>query len=254
MTRLIKMEWYKLWTSKLFVVLLSITFGLNALLAASLPLIAGALGQQTDPVKLSAIIASPFLLGLLMIPVFISAASFLYLDFGGGYVKNIAGQLSDRGMMVFAKFIIIGIHNLVFFLAAVLSHIAAAALTSGIITDGNEWGGIATLLLKWLLALGLCAVLEFFAVGLENKTLSIIMAVVFSTGSLSLLYVGIDAGVNALFHLEGFSVSDYMPDALLNSVSAITGELVINAIIVSVIFIVLFLWLSYITFKKRDIK
>ena len=117
MTNLIKMEWYKLRTSKLFIILLIVTFVLNAIFLASLPMISSALGAQMTATDLSSVLASPFALGLLMIPLFISAVSFLYLDFSGGYIKNIAGQLANRGSLVFAKFIMIGVHNLIFFVA-----------------------------------------------------------------------------------------------------------------------------------------
>ena len=254
MTNLIKMEWYKLRTSKLFIILVIVTFVLNGLFVGSLPIISSALGAQMTATDLSSLLASPFALGLLMIPVFISAASFLYLDFSGGYIKNIAGQLSDRGSLVFAKFLMIGVHNLIFFVAAAISAVLASAVTSGVIMDEAIGGGVLTLLLKWLLSLSLCTVLMFFAVGLRNKTLAIIMAVVFSTGSLSLLYMGINTGISALFKVDNIDVGNYLPDALMNSVNAISGELVVNAIIVAVVFIGLFLWLSYMTFKKRDVK
>ena len=254
MTNLIKMEWYKLRTSKLFIILLIVTFVLNALFLASLPIISSALGAQTTATNLSTILASPFALGLLMIPIFISAVSFLYLDFSGGYIKNIAGQLADRGSLVFAKFIMIGVHNLIFFVTAAISAVLATALAGGIVVDAAVWSGILTLLLKWLLSLSLCTVLMFFAVGLRNKTLAIIMAVVFSTGALSLLYMGINTGITALFKVENIDVGNYLPDALMGSVNVITGELVVNAIIVAAIFIGVFLWLTYMMFKKRDVK
>lgn len=254
MTNLLKMEWYKLRTSRLFIVLLIVTFALNALLLAALPLVSSALGQEMTATNLSAILASPYALGLLMIPIFISAVSFLYLDFSGGYIKNIAGQLPDRGSIVFAKFIMIGIHNLMFFLVAALSAVLASAATSGLVMDEAIGGGVLTLLLKWLLSLSVCTILMFFAVGLRNKTLAIIMAVVLSTGALSLLYLGINSGITALFKVENVSVGDYLPDSLMGSVNAITGDLVVNAIIVAVVFIALFLSLTYIMFKKRDVK
>ena len=254
MTNLIKMEWYKLRTSKLFIILLIVTFVLNAIFLASLPMITSALGAEMTATELSSILASPFALGLLMIPIFISAVSFLYLDFSGGYIKNIAGQLADRGSLVFAKFIMIGVHNLIFFVTAAISAVLATALTGGIVMDAAVWSGILTLLLKWLLSLSLCTVLMFFAVGLRNKTLAIIMAVVFSTGALSLLYMGINTGITALFKVENIDVGNYLPDALMGSVNVITGELVVNAIIVAAIFIGVFLWLTYMMFKKRDVK
>lgn len=254
MTRLIKMEWYKLRTSRLFIVLLAVTFILSLVIAAVVPIIATAIGSEIIAANLSDILSNPFSLGLLMLPVFISAASFMYLDFAGGYVKNIAGQLPDRGILVFAKFIIIGVHNLIFFLIAALGGVLGTALTQGIVVDAAVGAGLLTLALKWLLSMALCSIVMFFAVGLRNKTLAIIIAVVFATNSLSLLYMGVDYGAATLLHAENFTTSNYLPDGLMGSVNAITGDLVVNAIVVSAVFIGLFLWLTYMTFKKRDVK
>ena len=256
MTNLIKMEWYKLRTSKLFIIMAFVIFGLNFIITACAPLLASTLspGFVPDPTNLSSLLSSPFSLGLLMIPIFISAVSFMYLDFSGGYVKNIAGQLNNRGSMVIAKFIIIAIHNLIFFLIGVLSVFAGTLATGQVVFDANILGGVLTLLLKWLLSVSLCSILMFFAVGVQNKTISVIFSVVFSNNTLSLLYMGLNTLCSDILKLGAVNVGDYMPDGLMNSVNAIDGTLTVNAIIVSVVFIALFVTLTYIIFKKRDVK
>ena len=178
----------------------------------------------------------------------------MYLDFSGGYVKNIAGQLNNRGSLVIAKFIIIAIHNLIFFLVGALSIFAGTLATGQVMFDANILGGVLTLLLKWLLSVSLCSILMFFAVGVQNKTISVILAVVFSTNTLSLLYMGLNALCSDVLKLGAVNVGDYMPDGLMNSVNAIDGTLTVNAIVVSVVFIALFVTLTYIIFKKRDVK
>ena len=75
MLNLIKMEWYKLRTSKLFMILLGICFAFNILIAAVLPLVTKLLTGVIAPVNLSDALKSPFSLSLLLIVVFISATS-----------------------------------------------------------------------------------------------------------------------------------------------------------------------------------
>ena len=250
------MEWYKLRTSKLFVVLLSVAFGVNAFFSTAVPLalksITPIFERQTAP--FSSVVSTPFNVPFLMILVFVSVVSFLYSDFSGGYVKNIAGQVGDRGKLVFAKFIVAAIHNLIFFVAGALSNLLGAAISGQLEFDSAAFGGIITLLLKWLLSLALCAILMFFAVGIRNKTLSGILAVIFSTSVLSLLYLGINVGVMNLLKVEHFDIGGFMPDALMDSVSAVSNTNVINAVVVSAVFIAAFVGLTYTTFKKRDIK
>lgn len=256
MISLVKMEWYKLRTSKLFIVMLSIVFGLQLLITAGAPLVARALSPALIPgaSDLSALISSPFSAGLMLLAVYISAVSFLYSDFAGGYVKNIAGQMDDRGRMVIAKFIVIAIHNLIFCCVGVLGTVLGTLATGQIAFDANILGGVMTLLLKWLLMLALSSVLIFLTVGLKNKTISVIAAVIFATNTLSLLYMGINALCSNVLKLEGVDVGNFMPDALMGSVNAIDGTMVINTVIVSAVFIALFITLTTITFKKRDVK
>ena len=253
MLNLIRMEWYKLRTSKLFMILLAISFVSNALLSLAIPLFSKMLAGIPSPVNLSYALQSPFTLGLLMIVVFISATSFSYLDFAGGYIKNIAGQVGDRGKIVISMLIIIGVHNLIFFAVGALSNVVGAAMAGALVVDGNVAGGILTLLLKWLLSMAISSVLLFFTVGIRNKSLGIIGSVVFGANVLSLAYMGISMGLKNLLHVD-INVGDYMPDALMGSVDVINNSLVVNAIVVSAVFIAAFTILTFIVFKKRDVK
>lgn len=255
MTKLTKMELYKLRTSKLFLVLLVISAVLNIAIAAGGPIVTKLLTSTEMPVDITTAIASPFSLNFLMICLFISAVSFLYLDFSDGYIKNIAGQAPNRGGIVCAKFIAVAVHNLIFFIVAALTNILGIALAGALTVNGNIAEAILTMLIKWLLSMAISAILMFFAVGLRSKTFAIILGVILPIGALSLVYMGIDNLLaNVLKFSADFSLADYMPDSLIPSVSVIENHLVVNAIIVAVVYIVLFYILTYFVFNKRDIK
>ena len=254
MTKLVKMEWYKLRTTKMFIIFAAITFGLNLAFAAVVPLIMKMISSIAEPVALTNAIANPFYFSLLMIPMYISAISFLYADFAGGYIKNYAGQVGSRGRIVASKFIVLGIHNLIFFILGALSSALGAAIAGTLVFDGNVFSGIGTMLLKWLLSLAISSILMFLAVGIKNKTLATIVGVIFATGALNLAYMGISTGVMNIFKLEEFVLSNYLPDGLISTVNVGTNTLVLNAILVGLIFIAAFVTLTYFTFKKRDIK
>ena len=255
MMRLIKKELYKLRTSKLFIVSMIICFSLNALFIMGIPLLMKVISPDTAmPVnKLSALIADPFNVGLVLIVIYISVVSFLYLDFAGGFIKNIAGQ-AKRTDLVIAKFFAVAVHNLIFFAVGALSNIVGALGTGNFVVDGDVMGGVMTFLLRWLLSLAVCAILLLIAVGMTSKTFAIVMAVLFSTGTFTLIYNGISFGVNSLLKTDSFQLSHYMPDGLYGNVNAVTGDLVVNSIIVSVVFIILFVTLTCVVFKKRDVK
>ncbi len=189
-----------------------------------------------------------------MIIVFVSAVSFMSLDYSGGFIKNIAGQVGDRGKIVIAKFIAVGIHNLIFFIIGVISSLLGTLIAGQITADAAIMSGILTLLLKWFLSMALCSILLFFAVGIRNKTLATIIGVVLSLNALSLAYLGVNTLVANVFKINDFDFGSFMPDALMNSVSVVNNELVVNALVVGAIFIAVFVTLTYITFKKRDVK
>lgn len=254
MSNLIKMELYKLRTSKLFFILLCISIGINGIIAGVVPMVTKTLTGKNLNVNLSDIFVSPYQLDMLVMLLFISAVSFLYLDFSNGYIKNIAGQLQNRSGIVLAKFITIAIHNLIFLVAASLSNIIGLAVAGALTADGDILAGLATLMIKWMLSLAICSILMFFAVGLRSKTIAIILGVMFSIGAFSLIYMGISSLIVNFLKVKDFSLGNYMPDSLFSSVNVIKNELVVNGIIVAVVVIVLFYVLTNITFKKRDIK
>lgn len=256
MSKLIKMELYKLRTSKLFIILLVIFALTNVLITVGSAALVNVIASESAGYKmnLSSAISAPFALEMLLMFNFISVTSFLYLDFSNGYIKNIAGQLPNRSNIVAAKYIAVSVHNLVFFLVAALSNIISGVIIGMTVDSENIGAAIATLCIKWLLSLAINAILMFFAVGLRSKTFGIILAVMISLGAFSLIYMGIDALVNNVFKAESFSLSNYMPDTLMNTVNVADNNLVANGIIVAVVFIALFYILTNILFKKKDIK
>ncbi len=256
MANLVKTEWYKLRTSKMFYILLAVVFTVNTAAAAIMPTLEKLFSpnHQANKVELSNAIASPFIVGLLMIVVFISAVSFLYSDFSGGYIKNIAGQVGNKGNIVISKFIVIGIHNLIFLAVGALSNVLGNAIAGQLLIDSDIFPAILTLLIKWLLSMSISAILLFMTMGMKSKTFASILGVVFATGTLSIVYLGLNNAISNIFHVAGFDLAEFAPDTLMSTVNVMKNALVINAIIVSVVFIAIFISLTYMTFKKRDVK
>ena len=261
MANLIKMDMRRLFHSKVFYITMGIVAFLNIVILAAVPMVSKLLMPQAEAgvTNLSSIIAGPFSIGWMIIAVFISMVSFSYADMANGYIKNIAGQISRRSDSVFSKLVVIGIHNLEFFVVASLSMLLGNLIGCGlgggqIVADSQVFGGILTLLLKWLLSMAVCSILLFFTTGVKNKTLATIIGVVLGTGTMGLVYGGINAAVSGIFKVEGFDLSMYMPDSLLSSVNVTDNTGVINAVIVSAAFIAVFTALTVKVFNTKDIK
>lgn len=261
MANLIKMDLRRLFLSKVFILTMSITAFLNIALASVIPFVTKMFMSDipTQVMTLSSILANPFLIGWLIILMFISAVSYSYADMANGYIKNLAGQLPHKSDTIISKFIVIGVHNLVFIVVAALSIVLGQVIGSSFGTytiefDAQIFGGILTLALKWLLSMAICSVLLFFTTAVRNKTLAAIVAVIFGTGTLGLVYGGLNFAVSQAFHTNSFDLNMYMPDSLIQSVNAVENVGVLNAVIVSAVCIALFLVLTIRVFKARDIK
>ena len=264
MGRLIRMDFYRLIQSKVFWISLLIFSGLQFILNFfngmfanyNAETIADAAHKSyewhTFNSPITEVIETP-ILSLFIIVLFISIVSFCHADQANGYIKNIAGQVGDRGKIVFSKFIIIGLHNLIFFAAGALSNVLGSLIAGVLVNEGNVFLAILTLLIKWLLSMAVSSILLFFTVGIRNKSLGIITAVVFGANVFSLMYMGLGMAVENIFHVS-VNIGDFMPDSLMGAVSVGNNELVVNGLVVSAVFIAAFLILTYIVFKKRDVK
>lgn len=264
MANLIKMDLRRVFRTPMFYISLSIVAVFNILLNVALTSISKffmasvASGESIKPFALTEAIASPFYVPLFVILMFASVVNFFYADISGGFIKNIAGQLPRKSNLIFSKYIVSGVHNLVFFIVGSLTHVIGYLILSatGMVTltnDGQIAAALVTLLLKWLLSMAITAILLFVTNGIKNKVLASVVGVIIGTGSLGLAYMGLSSAINNVFHAD-VNVADYTPDSLMNSVNVATNTAVINALIVSLICIALFLGLTVKVFNSRDVK
>lgn len=259
MVNLIKMDLRRMLKATILKVSLIIIAIINIFIAGVLPVILKMIPNipNFDTDEICETISDPFGISLLAILLFMSAVSFFYADFSNGFVKNLAGQVPKRSNLIVSKFVVIGIHNFIFMIVGVLSKLIgvgiAAALGVTFKSSGMIAAAILTLLIKWMLCMGICAILLFITSGVRNKTLASIVAVIIGTGALAFVYMGLTTAIATLFKVN-VNVSEYMPDQLLSSVNVGSNVAVANAIIVAIICSGLFLGLAIKTFNKRDIK
>ena len=90
--------------------------------------------------------------------------------------------------------------------------------------------------------------------GVRNKTLATIIGVILGTNTLGLVYFGLDTAVANIFHTTGFSMSMFMPDSLIEKVNVAANTGIINAVVVSLVCIAVFMMLTVRVFNRRDIK
>lgn len=260
MANLIKMDMRRLFLSKVFYLTMGIVAVLNIAILTAVPMIVKLFTQgETSVVNLSDILVNPFFISWSIIAMYISVVSYFYADMANGYVKNIAGQIHRRSDTVFSKLAVIGVHNLIFIAVGALSIVIGNLIgstfgTYTIAFDGQVLSGVLTLLLKWLLSMAVCSILLLMTTGVRNKTLATIIGVILGTNTLGLVYFGLDTAVANIFHTTGFSMSMYMPDSLIEKVNVAANTGIINAVVVSLVCIAVFMMLTVRVFNRRDIK
>lgn len=181
-------------------------------------------------------------------------ASFIGAEQSCGYVKNIAGQLPNRGTTVISKYIVTCVVQLmVIIVYTIVASLCAGLFFSSYIKGHNIGALVAGLALRFLLFCAVNAVVIFFCTLTKSHSIAMVVGAIFGIGVTGLVYLA----ANALLSMLKISVNlaDFMPDGIngLINVSNL-GTIAVKAIVVSVVFIAGFLISAVILFKKRDVK
>lgn len=268
MLNLIKMDMYRLFRTKSFRIGLIIAFALSfscvAVLAALsnlIPMLSGSSGATMAELPFAnwrnnvnlfdIILTSTAVLSLLVSAVI--ASNFISNEQSNGYVKNIAGQLKNKGIMNISKFAALAVMSL-----SVLVAYAAGATLGGFLflNSAMNFDGVNSFLAlygtKYLIYLAVNAIILFLCALTKSKSVSIAFAVMFGTGATIFVYNIISTFIGILFKID-LPISSYVPDGLIFGLSMASpyAEL-IKAIVVSVVYIAVFMTLSVVITRKRD--
>ena len=249
MGNLIRMDLYRMNRAKSFRVCLILSFVI-ALAATPLEKLLYSLGNLLQAENVGAFPETADLCGMIASPAsvitvmlsLLSIVCFFHADMEGGYIKNIAGQMPRKGFTILSRFIASVPHSLAFMLAGLAGSII------GTLPLGSVPESAGLFLLKLLLLTSVCSILLLVTASFRNKSLGMILAVLMGLGMMSLIYMGIDAGLHEL--IKDVSITPYMPDQLLKEAS----PALIRSILVSAVTIGIFLPVSIRVFDKKDVK
>lgn len=119
----------------------------------------------------------PLLFFSLFMSFFVSA------DFKNGYIKNIAGSLADRSMMIISKLVIAFAVYWIFFLDVFITTILSDLIFHKISFEGVVFSDVITrILVVFFVSYAIGAVIILFAYGAKSGGLSTTMAVMISGG------------------------------------------------------------------------
>lgn len=174
-------------------------------------------------------------------------------DITSGYVKNIAGQVRNRGNLIFAKAAAL----LLYVVLTMLLFIGVQTLSNAIsyqklvMGPGKEFFQYAAM--QTLLHFALVMVIMCVAVVLRNNVISMMISVCVCMNILIMLYGVVDQAVEKLgihdFHMIDYTVSGKIVNLGMNAAPKAMGM----AALVGILFIVVMLAISMTVFQKRDI-
>ena len=185
----------------------------------------------------------------------ILTAVFVIAEHESGYIKNIAGQIPNRGMLAISKLCPVLVYNF-----CIIAVFCLAASFAGLIFVPHIFSGnipllIEVLLTKFLLYIAVDTIILFICMTTKNKAFSVGVSVVSGLGVTGTLYDAISLFLSKVFGGIDISISKFIPDGINGQISlASNTSTIIQALVVAVVYTVIFSCLSYMSLKKLDIK
>ena len=181
-------------------------------------------------------------------------ANFIGSEQSCGYTKNFAGQLSNKGYMAISKFVVTSVAQfIILFIYGAVSAVLAEILFGNYINGYNIGELIRALFLKLLLYFAINAIIIFLCTLTKSHSIAMVAGCIFGIGVTKFAYSAIEVVLGTL--KINFPISSYMPDGIDSQLSIDTaGSLTVNAIVVSIVFIAVFLGANYFLQRKRDVR
>ena len=180
------------------------------------------------------------------VAVFMIIFTILYstADVTSGFVKNIAGQVKNRGLILYTVltmmlfFIVQAVANKLFFHEVILGDKRAFALY---------------FLLQTILHFALLMIVMCIALVIRNNVVSIVIGICLCMNALIIFYSFIDRML-AKVGLENFHMINYTVSGKITLLGTeITSEMAVTSLLVGFAFVAAAVCLGSFVFKKRDI-
>ena len=183
----------------------------------------------------------------------IFAVMFATADIKSGYIKNIGGQVSQRGMLIVSRAVALALFTAITFAGIFVFQAAANMLAFKCVVWGNWKEIIPYFLTELTLHYAFVLICMAIAVIIKNNVISMTLSVCLTMNIMSIVYAFIDYVVNRK-GLHNFSIYKYTVTGRMAMLPMNAGrDDVISSMCVAATFIVIMLSLSSYIFQKRDI-
>lgn len=173
-----------------------------------------------------------------------------------GFVKNIAGQLPNRGMLVLSKLTAVAVQVLIIFVAFILSTAIMGKICWGdklVFESVSDFAKIFGL--HYLLHFSFASLVTALTILLRGSAFSMTYGILCSTGIASLLYAFTDILLHKCGVSEEFTISSYFIENCIGVVSPdLSGGDLTRVIAVGVVFLAVSALTAMTVMQKRDIR
>ena len=266
MLNVIKMDLYRMFRSRSTYLVL---VGISLFMAFMIQNMHGTIGEEVDPVIIG-IGNNPELLSesmslqtifqamagsrIFMLGIAVFSVMFINREDVSGFTKNIAGQVQNRGMLSFSKFVSLSVYVILNFVVGVAVLFFVGNMVFDSITVGNVFGLLAEMGLQIVFHTAFAAIMLGIITLVKQAVVSMLIGILLPMGGFAFLYQALNDGIHKLIGSNAFSINNYTVTGIVATVSthSTTGT-IIRSIIVSLAFIVVMLAYSVTMKQKRDV-
>lgn len=270
MQNLIRMDFRRLFKSKLFYLMMGIAVLLSIFMMAMFAVYSFALDninlselnsetisllQSTLPSDFTGYMEVFFMGNYVILYIIILMAVFCNTEYSKGYIKNIASLVTPRYLLVLSKLIITVFVTVVIYLLVGLVAVVGCSVTSIGITTDNVAGIVKMLLVGMLMNVSLTSfVLMLFYIA-RKLAPALISGIVYITMG-SVVYAFINLLVKAVFNTEKFDITEYtnLGNLLGHVNTTASNGTYIRAAVVAIVILALSVFISCLSVQKKDVK
>lgn len=190
------------------------------------------------------------LLCAIFVPLFVNGEQ------KNGYIKNIAGQLPNRGALVLSKLLIAAVQVFVLFASYILAMAVAGKIFLG---DDLVFGSIGAFVklmgIHYLLHVGFAALVMGLTVMLRGSGLAMTFGILTSSALFGFVYELINIPLHKCGISKEFDIGNYAIEQCIQIVKPdMAGNDLTRVIVVGIAFLVVSTVAAMVVMQKRDVK
>ena len=174
-------------------------------------------------------------------------------DISSGYIKNIGGQVRNRGSLIFSRSIALSVFTALTMTGAFLFQAAANCIVFGKLEWGNTKAILSYFVAELALHYALVLICMAIAIILKNNVISMVIAVCLTMNVMTIVYGVVNSAIQKI-GIQNFQIYKYTITGKLSLLPMNpSGNECLAAFGVAMVFIVIMISVSSVVFQKRDI-